>query len=170
VTRLLAAILLGITIGVLLVPRLSSSHNLRGTLEQRAHHGATALLWLEAHPVAARRSPRLPGDRAALARRHRRSTGGHYWLLMNALKRSGFFAGAVCVHSKEGPWNDPDSPHWGGMQMDYSFQSSHGPAYLRRWGTADNWPVWAQLHASYDAWTTRGWHPWPNTARACGLL
>jgi hypothetical protein len=52
VTRLLAAILLGITIGVLLVPRLSSSHNLRGTLEQRAHHGAIALLWLAA--IAAR--------------------------------------------------------------------------------------------------------------------
>lgn len=130
----------------------------RGGLEQRIHHGATALLWFDAHPAA--------GERA----RRRRSIGGHYWLLMSGLRRVGFLAGGLCVHSKEGSWQDTGAPHWGGMQMDMTFQRSHGLVYFRRWGTADRWPVWAQWHASYDAWTTRGWHPWPNTARACGLL
>ena len=37
-------------------------------------------------------------------------------------------------------------------------------------GHADRWPVWAQLVAAERAYASRGWSPWPNTARACGLL
>jgi hypothetical protein len=153
--RLLA---LGIVIGALLVPRLSSSHTPPGGTTARIHHGATALLWLNRHAGGVPR-PLL-----------RRSERQHDRLLMDGLRRVGFYHGALCVHRHEGAWNDPHAPFYGGMQMDYSFQKAHGPVYLRRWGTADRWPVWAQLHASYDGWSSRGWHPWPNTARACGLL
>ena len=44
-------------------------------------------------------------------------------------------------------------------------------AFLRRWGTADHWPAWAQIATSVRAYQAgRGFWPWPNTARACGLL
>jgi hypothetical protein len=75
-----------------------------------------------------------------------------------------------CIHRHEGSWTDPNAPYYGGLQMDLAFQRAHGPEYLRRWGTADRWPVWAQLRTAERARRTRGFHPWPNTARACGLL
>ena len=53
--------------------------------------------------------------------------------------------------------------------MDGSFQASYGPEYLRLWGHAGRWPIWAQMNAAYRAWRTRGYHPWPNTSRMCGL-
>jgi hypothetical protein len=75
-----------------------------------------------------------------------------------------------CIHEHEGAWNDPHPTYYGGLQMDVDFMRSHGAEYLERWGTADRWPVWAQLRAAEDAHRTRGFHPWPNTARACGLI
>lgn len=75
-----------------------------------------------------------------------------------------------CVHREEGAWDDSGWPYWGGLQMDLAFQRAYGREYLRRWGTADRWPVWAQLRAAERAHRVRGWHPWPNTARECGLL
>jgi hypothetical protein len=53
--------------------------------------------------------------------------------------------------------------------MDASFQSTYGPEFERRYGWASRWPVWAQLIAAERAYRTRGYNPWPNTARACGL-
>ena len=76
-----------------------------------------------------------------------------------------------CIHSHEGSWTDPNAPFYGGLQMDLQFQRSHGPQWLKKWGTADHWPIWAQLRAAEDAHDSgRGFHPWPNTARYCGLL
>jgi hypothetical protein len=75
-----------------------------------------------------------------------------------------------CIHSHEGAWDDPNPPYWGGLQMDYAFQQAYGSEFLARWGTADNWPVWAQITAANRAKATRGYSPWPNTARMCGLL
>lgn len=82
---------------------------------------------------------------------------------------SGVIAGLLCIHSHEGAWNDPNSPYWGGLQMDLSFQTTYGSEFYRRWGTADKWPVWAQLQAGVRGYNARGWAPWPNTARLCGL-
>ena len=86
--------------------------------------------------------------------------------------------GLLCIHTYEGAWDDPDSPYWGGLQMDLSFQSTYG--WLRagdhkwyfseRWGTADNWPIWAQVVAGIHGYFSRGWSPWPNTAHSCGLV
>ena len=75
-----------------------------------------------------------------------------------------------CVHEREGAWNDPHAPYWGGVQMDMSYQRAYGREFLRRWGTADRWPIWAQLVAAERGRRERGWQPWPNTARECGLL
>lgn len=75
-----------------------------------------------------------------------------------------------CIHEHEGAWNDPNAPHFGGLQFDDDFQRTYGPEFFRRWGDAGNWPVWAQLLAAERAYRTRGFYPWPNTARACGLI
>lgn len=77
-----------------------------------------------------------------------------------------------CIHSYEGSWSaNTGNGYYGGLQMDVGFQRLYGPTYLRRWGTADNWPVWAQLDAAVRAYRSgRGFWPWPNSARICGLL
>lgn len=75
-----------------------------------------------------------------------------------------------CVHEHEAAWDDPDAPHWGGLQLDLDFQRDYGHEFLRRFGLADRWPVWAQLLAAERAFRKRGFKPWPNTARECGLL
>jgi hypothetical protein len=77
-----------------------------------------------------------------------------------------------CIHRYEGAWTaNTGNGYYGGLQMDIAFQSRYGGTYLDRWGTADNWPVWAQLDAAARAYRSgRGFGPWPNTARFCGLL
>jgi hypothetical protein len=78
----------------------------------------------------------------------------------------------LCIHHYEGAWNaNTGNGYYGGLQMDLRFQGSYGADFLRRWGTADNWPAWAQLRAAVRAYQSgRGFYPWPNTARACGLI
>ena len=78
----------------------------------------------------------------------------------------------VCIHGYEGPWDArTGNGYYGGLQMDVPFQSLYGGDFLGRWGTADNWPVWAQITTAVRAYQSgRGFFPWPNTARACGLL
>jgi hypothetical protein len=77
----------------------------------------------------------------------------------------------LCIHRYEGPWDsNSGNGYYGGLQMDRAFQSVYGAEFLHRWGTADNWPAWAQLGAAVRAYRSgRGFGPWPNTARACGL-
>lgn len=74
-----------------------------------------------------------------------------------------------CIHSYEGSWADPNAPYWGGLQMDMSFQSAYGPWLLSHRGTANNWAPLAQIWAGVRAWRVRGFAPWANTARACGV-
>jgi hypothetical protein len=81
-----------------------------------------------------------------------------------------YSSGAKCVHEHEGAWNDPNSPYWGGFQADLSFQATYNPSAYRRYGTADNWPIIEQIKMAYNGHKARGWYPWPNTARMCGLL
>jgi hypothetical protein len=78
----------------------------------------------------------------------------------------------LCIHHYEGAWSsNTGNGYYGGLQMDLTFQSIYGAEFLNRWGTADNWPVWAQLRAAVRAYQSgRGFGPWPNTARACGLI
>lgn len=75
-----------------------------------------------------------------------------------------------CIHEREGAWNDPNAPHYGGLQFNDSFQRSYGPEFFKRWGDANHWPAFAQLVAANRAWEVRGYAPWPNTGRACKLI
>lgn len=74
-----------------------------------------------------------------------------------------------CIHHYEGSWTDHGAPYWGGLQMDYSFQSTYGGWLLRHKGTADRWTPLEQIWAGVRAWRVRGFSPWPNTARDCGV-
>ena len=78
----------------------------------------------------------------------------------------------LCIHHFEGSWDsNTGNGYYGGLQMDRRFMSLYGRRFVLRWGTADNWPVWAQLETAARAHAAgRGFTPWPNTARACGLL
>jgi hypothetical protein len=76
----------------------------------------------------------------------------------------------LCIHRYEGSWRDPRGPYYGGLQMDREFQATYGPDLLRRKGTADHWTPLEQMWVAERAYRTRGFWPWPNTARSCGLL
>ena len=83
---------------------------------------------------------------------------------------AGLVAAFTCIHRYEGAWNsNTGNGYYGGMQMDYGFQRTYGPEFLARYGTADRWPISAQLLAAYRAYRARGFSPWPNTARYCGV-
>jgi hypothetical protein len=76
-----------------------------------------------------------------------------------------------CIHRWEGPWTDPNSPYFGGLQMDIAFQRAYGRGLLRRKGTADHWEPYEQMWVAERALKAgRGFHPWPLTARRCGLI
>ena len=123
-----------------LVPRTPSSG------QERTASSRTYLRWLS-HRWYARR---LIAKHAAMAVPHYRE-----WL---------------CIHSYEGSWTDPNAPYYGGLQMDMSFQRAHGWDALQRWGTADHWHPLTQMWVAERAYRTRGFYPWPNTARYCGLI
>jgi hypothetical protein len=77
----------------------------------------------------------------------------------------------LCIHRYEGAWNDPNAPYYGGLQMDWSFMQAYGPTLLRHKGTADHWTPLEQIWVAERAFESgRGFYPWPNTARWCGLI
>lgn len=83
-----------------------------------------------------------------------------------------------CIHSHEAgsPWTgqwkaNTGNGYYGGLQMDYTFQSTYSPYLLKLKGTANHWTpieqMWVAEHARASG---RGFYPWPNTARHCGLI
>jgi Transglycosylase-like domain len=82
----------------------------------------------------------------------------------------------MCIHRHE---RDPSqgwatrtgNGYYGGLQMDISFQRAYGGELLRRKGTANNWTAYEQMWVAERAYKSgRGFYPWPNTARYCGLI
>jgi hypothetical protein len=79
--------------------------------------------------------------------------------------------GLMCIHRFEGNWSDSGDPYWGGLQMDRSFMSSYAPRVLLHRGWANRWTPLEQMWVAERAMRSgRGYSPWPNTARYCGLL
>jgi hypothetical protein len=77
----------------------------------------------------------------------------------------------LCIHRYEGAWNDANAPYYGGLQMDIGFQRTYGRHLLRRKGTANHWTPLEQMWVAERAHRSgRGYYPWPNTARYCGLI
>jgi hypothetical protein len=78
--------------------------------------------------------------------------------------------GWLCIHHYEGSWADSGGPYWGGLQMDLGFQRAYGGWLLRHKGTANHWSPLEQIWVAVRASHTRGFSPWPSTARYCGLM
>jgi hypothetical protein len=77
----------------------------------------------------------------------------------------------LCIHRFEGGWGDSGDPYWGGLQMDRGFMSTYAARVLLHKGWADRWTPLEQMWVAERAFRSgRGFWPWPNTARACGLL
>ena len=78
----------------------------------------------------------------------------------------------LCIHGYEGRWtSNTGNGYYGGLQMDLSFMRTYGRDLLRRKGTADHWTPLEQIWVAERAYRSgRGFYPWPNTARACGLI
>ena len=78
----------------------------------------------------------------------------------------------LCIHDFEGGWtSNTGNGYYGGLQMDLSFQRAYGGGLLARKGTANHWTPLEQMWAAERAHRAgRGFYPWPNTARYCGLI
>lgn len=77
----------------------------------------------------------------------------------------------ACIHRREGAWDaNTGNGYYGGLQMTVWFQRRYAPEFVARWGTADRWPVYAQLLAAERAWRGDGgsFRQW-GTAGMCGL-
>ena len=77
--------------------------------------------------------------------------------------------GWLCIHRYEGSWRDSGDPYWGGLQMDRGFMRHYAPRLLLRRGWADHWSPLEQMWVAEHAHRGRGYSPWPNTSRFCGL-
>jgi hypothetical protein len=76
-----------------------------------------------------------------------------------------------CLQRYEAAWKDDSDPYWGGLQMDRSFMQHYAPRHLLRRGWANRWSPIEQMWVAERALRGgRGFYPWPNTARLCGLL
>jgi Transglycosylase-like domain len=78
----------------------------------------------------------------------------------------------MCIHKYEGAWNaNTGNGYYGGLQMDIGFMQDYGSQLLKEKGTADNWTPAEQIRVAQIARDSgRGYSPWPNTARVCGLI
>lgn len=82
----------------------------------------------------------------------------------------------LCIHRYEGESSQgwatrTGNGFYGGLQMDLSFQRTYGADIYRRKGTANNWSALEQMWVAERAHRSgRGFHPWPRTARSCGLI
>ena len=77
----------------------------------------------------------------------------------------------LCIHRYEGAWNDAGAPYYGGLQMDLGFQRTYGGHLLATKGPANHWTPLEQMWVAERAHRAgRGFYPWPNTARYCGLI
>ena len=94
-----------------------------------------------------------------------------YALSLRRTLRDPVRAGLLCIHSGEGGWGaNTGNGYFGGLQMDRSFQWTYGRPLVQRFGFAHRWPSAAQLAVGEIAfYAGRGFAPWPNTSRACGL-
>jgi hypothetical protein len=167
------------------IPKTPVVHHLRSTCgaycqartlrhELKRVHGRTvALARRAALPVPP--PPRLGWRRAALRVQlvHQARVLGRYRAqarrpLRLRLER---FQAWVCIHRHEAAWNDGNDPYWGGLQMDRRFMRAYGADMITRHhgGLADTWTPAEQIVVAERAYATRGFAPWPNTSRSCGV-
>jgi Transglycosylase-like domain len=173
-------------VAALLVLRPQESDARSGAQSVRAGRTLGAI---KAHRAATWRWQKLMGARRTPSDySERRATNGRYldWLeeLWKARARHARRKAAqpphksawLCIHRYErhpgeGWATRTGNGYYGGLQMDLGFQRRYGRELLRRKGTADRWTRLEQMWVAERAYRAgRGFWPWPNTARACGLI
>jgi hypothetical protein len=107
-----------------------------------------------------------------LAHRERQLAATHRAMRERLHVSGGLVSAFLCIHHFEGAWTAATgNGYHGGLQMDSSFMATYGRNFQRAWGGAEHWPPFVQLAVGINAYLSgRGFHPWPNTARACGLI
>lgn len=78
-----------------------------------------------------------------------------------------------CIHRYEGSWSAATgNGFYGGLQMDSQFQYTYGRDMIKAYGGMANlWHPYDQMIVAQRAYNSgRGYYPWPNTARMCGLI
>jgi hypothetical protein len=82
----------------------------------------------------------------------------------------------LCIHRwernpRQGWQTSTGNGYAGGLQMDDDFVHTYAPAWvIEKFGAdASKWPASVQITVAIRAWTTRGFGPWPNTRKSCGL-
>jgi hypothetical protein len=163
------AIALAVTHGGTAAPARSSAQVDAG-LVRAIHHYRVSSRRLQV--VMGKRVVKLAPVRHASLRRART-----VWRRRAVAVRRHFTAGPrhqrawLCIHEYEGAWRDDGGPYYGGLQMDIGFQEHYGRMLLRSKGTADHWTPLEQMWIAERAYRAgRGFYPWPNTARSCGLI
>jgi hypothetical protein len=98
----------------------------------------------------------------------------------------------LCINSHEGSWRDVGYPYWGGLQMNRAFMAGYGREVVQRYGgvlkyapdplfngrvtlqafggEANRWTPLEQMWVAERAFLSRGFNPWPKSARMCDLL
>jgi len=146
----------------------------RGTTVLRAidHYRSTTWYWQRL--MGHRRTPTAYAERRIPDPAFREWVLGLWRARAARARRNGehppLLSAWLCIHRHEAGWRDPGAPYYGGLQMDLTFQRHYGAHLLRRKGTANHWTVWEQIWVADRAYRSgRGFAPWPNTARACGV-
>jgi hypothetical protein len=74
-------------------------------------------------------------------------------------------------HPAQGWRTQTGNGFYGGLQMNWRFMETYGARLLRRKGPAHRWSALEQMWVAERALHAgRGFYPWPNSARACGLI
>ncbi len=169
----LAAVALAVTAAEVR-PQAASAAQTATPLEERIqHHRQIALRWERL--MGKRHTPSLRRERLRNTRTRRAAL--EYW---RARARKAWREGQrpphrrawLCIHRFEGPWDaNTGNGYYGGLQMDVTFQRMYGRFLLREKGLAHRWTPLEQMWVAERAYRSgRGFHPWPNTARRCGLI
>jgi hypothetical protein len=138
------------------------------------HHAETGILWIRQHPT-----------RYHSYQRYSQALRNHKWLLSYGrelqkkfkphivrVQYPAHYTDWLCIHNYEGSWTAATgNGYYGGLQMDWSFMSAYGRRLLELKGPANNWTPLEQMWVAERAFQSgRGFYPWPNTARMCGLI
>jgi len=128
-------------------------------------------------------APGTPAGRGAALRDAARWRAIADWLAARSEKvrpaerpmreRVRYYDAFMCIaqHESGRRWDvSTGNGYYGGLQMDIGFQRTYAPGLYRTKGTADHWTAEEQIRAAGRAVAARGFTPWPNTARMCGLL
>jgi Transglycosylase-like domain len=175
-----ARLLVSVALAVIALPALAggavpANAALRAPILDRIHD-YRAETWRWERLMGVRLTPATGSAERSPSREYRRWVLG-YWQERAARARARAqnpprYRAWMCIHRREGPWNaNTGNGYYGGLQMDMAFQRRHGLDLLRTRGTANRWRPLEQIWVAERAHRSGlGFRPWPNTARACGLL